>query len=245
MVFHSCFLEFEMIRKRRYDGENADLFYLVDNFRAILRIDVILGGEIEEGIVMVIQIVDADFKDTLTVVSLVRLDKLHANIKMMEGLHTEVILLPIVLHIAHILGYGIVLWRKIVLKIVVQVLGRIEGGGQRDRVAGGEDPRQGEVHPGRRRVHQHKGHVVATVVAGKERLPEVQFLELLLGPRKRVADPPREFPDLFAYKELYPVRPPPAGGHIVGPATLESPWRLLIQNILNHIGEERGALLVR
>ena len=87
-------LEFEMIRECGDNRENADLFQCISG----LTIDVILFREVEERVVVVIDVINADLEDTLAVVFLVRLDKLHADIKMVERFHAEIVFLTIILH---------------------------------------------------------------------------------------------------------------------------------------------------
>ena len=87
-------LEFEMIRECGDYRENADLFQRISG----LTINVILFREIEERVVVIIDVINANLKDTLAVVFLVRLDKLHADIKMMERFHAEIVFLTVILH---------------------------------------------------------------------------------------------------------------------------------------------------
>ena len=74
--------------------ENADLLERISG----LSIHIILFREVKERIVVVIDIVDADLEDALSVVFLVRLDELHPDIQMVERLHTEVVFLAVVLY---------------------------------------------------------------------------------------------------------------------------------------------------
>ncbi len=87
-------LEFEMIRECGDYRENADLFQRISG----LPIDVILFREIEERVVMIIDVINTDFEDTLAVVFLVRLDKLHPDVEMVERLHAEIVFLTVILH---------------------------------------------------------------------------------------------------------------------------------------------------
>ena len=83
-----------MICKRGNNRENADLLERISG----LSIHIILFCKIEERIVMVIDIVDADLEDALPVVFLVRLDELHPNVQMVEWFHAEVVFLAVVLY---------------------------------------------------------------------------------------------------------------------------------------------------
>lgn len=82
-----------MISERGYDRENADLLEPIFS----LSIHEDLLGIVEEGIMVVIQVVNADFKNALSVVFLMRLDELHSDVQMMERLHAEIIFLAVVL----------------------------------------------------------------------------------------------------------------------------------------------------
>jgi hypothetical protein len=87
-------LKLEMVRERGDNRENADLLERISG----LSIHIILFCKIEERIMMIIDIVDADLEDALTVVFLVRPDELHSDVQMVERLHAEVVFLPVVLY---------------------------------------------------------------------------------------------------------------------------------------------------
>lgn len=88
-----------MIGEGGDNRENADLLDFIYNLNPIFGVTGFLRGEIEEGVVMVVQIINADFKDALTLILLVRLDELYADVQMVERFHAEVILLPVIFNI--------------------------------------------------------------------------------------------------------------------------------------------------
>ena len=83
-----------MIGERGDNREDADLLERISG----LSIHIILFCKIEERVVVIIDIVDADFEDALPVVFLVRLDELHPDVQMVERLHAEVVFLAVVLY---------------------------------------------------------------------------------------------------------------------------------------------------
>ena len=85
---------------------------------------------------------------------------------------------------------------------------------------------------------------MASVVAGKEGFAIVQLIELLLGPRQRIANPAGELADLLAHKKFHTVSPTLTGGHFVTPSALESSGRLIHQ-VVKQIHKVRGSFLVR
>ena len=141
---------------------------------------VAFADEVEERIVVVVDVVDADLEDTLPFFRM-RLDELHADVEVMERFHAEVVLFAVVFDCIDV-GPGIIAGRNRESEIVVEVFGGIGRGGQSDGIAGGENPRQREIDPRSRAVHQHDGDIMTAVVAGKEGFAEVELVELLLGP---------------------------------------------------------------
>ena len=127
-----------MIGERRNNRENADLIQLIHG----LTIDITLFGEVEEGIVVVIHIVNADFENTLTFVFSMRFDKLHTDIQMMERFHAEIVLLAVIFNITIILVIIIIIvsMSHKMVKIILKRFGSVKGGGQRDGVASRENP---------------------------------------------------------------------------------------------------------
>ena len=124
-----------MICERGDDWENADLLERILG----LPINEVLFREIEERVVMIIDVIYTDFEYTLAVVFLVRLDKLHPDVKMVKRLHAEVIFLSVIFNEA------IEVWRKligreVIVQIVVKRFSCIYRSGQRDGVAGCENP---------------------------------------------------------------------------------------------------------
>lgn len=170
-----------MIRECGNDGEYADLLDFVLGIKVPVNRVVFLFGVIEEGIVMVINIINTDFENALSLF-LVRFDKLNTDVQMVERFHAEVVFCTVVLYIGEVVEISVAVRRNRHAEDFVQVLSRIDRGRQCDSVACGEHPGDGQVNTGNGTVHQYYGDVVATVVAGEERLSEVEFVKLLLGP---------------------------------------------------------------
>ena len=124
-----------MIGKSRDNRENADLFQLIHG----LVIDEFLFCEVEERIVVVVHIVNADFENTLTFVFHVRFDELHTDVQMMERLHAKVVLFAIILYIT-IVMIAVVVCRDHDVEIILKGFGSVKRSGQRDGVTSGENP---------------------------------------------------------------------------------------------------------
>ena len=88
-----------MIRKRRNNRENTDLLELIHGTDNPIITAVILLGIVEERVVVVIDIVDADLEDALPLAVFVRLDELHPDVEVVEGLHAEVVLIAVVFNV--------------------------------------------------------------------------------------------------------------------------------------------------
>ena len=173
-----------MVGKGGNDGENADFF---QHLRIVTIPIIFTVHKIEKGVLIIIYIVDAHLEDTLPFTAFMRHDELRADVEVMERLHTEIVLLAVILHITYIMSVAIVkscvrVGIEIVLQELRNVLLLIDGDGQRDRIAGSEDPRHREVDFLGGTVHQHDGDIVAAVVAGEEHAAEVEVVELLLRP---------------------------------------------------------------
>ena len=67
-----------------------------------------LPNIVEKRIVVVVEVVDADLEDALPVF-LVRFNKLHADVEMVERLHAKVVLLAVVFDVTHIVVIVILL----------------------------------------------------------------------------------------------------------------------------------------
>ena len=96
-----------MISKCRDNRENADLLEFINLLVLTVNIFVALFGIIEEWIMVVIDIVNADLENALAFVVRVRFDELHANIEMVERLHAEIVLFAIIFDVTSVV---IVIW---------------------------------------------------------------------------------------------------------------------------------------
>ena len=84
------------------NGENADLLECTNGFPGMHSVTVIfifLIYKIEEWIFVVIDIVNADFKDALPFF-LMWFDKLNPDIQVMEGFHTETVFVTVIFDVA-------------------------------------------------------------------------------------------------------------------------------------------------
>ena len=97
-----------MISKCRDNRENADLLEFINLLVLTVNIFVALFGIIEEWIMVVIDIVNADLENALAFVVRVRFDELHANIEMVERLHAEIVLFAIIFDVTSVVM--IVIW---------------------------------------------------------------------------------------------------------------------------------------
>ena len=97
-----------MISECRDNRENADLLEFINLLVLTVNIFVALFGIIEEWIMVVIDIVNADLENALAFVIRVRFDELHANIEMMERLHAEIVLFAIIFDVTSVVM--IVIW---------------------------------------------------------------------------------------------------------------------------------------
>ena len=85
-----------MVGERRDDGEDAEGLQLGGPLVGL--VVVALADEVEKWVMVVIDVVNADFKDALSFFCM-RFDELHPDVKVVERLHAKVVLLAVVFNI--------------------------------------------------------------------------------------------------------------------------------------------------
>lgn len=128
-------LKLKMVCECWDNRENTDLLEFKDLFAIFESLFCI----IEERVMVVVNIVNANLENTLAVVLRVRFDELHSDIQMVERFHSEIVFLAVIFNITSIID---IVWvhRKRQVKIFLKRFVRVDGCGQRNSITSSKNP---------------------------------------------------------------------------------------------------------